>query len=48
MKGNVDGIFGEDTKNAIRSFQAEAGLAETGVADTATQRVLFADDTPSA
>ena len=36
----VDGIYGPDTVAAVKAFQADAGLPETGLADPATQRAL--------
>lgn len=55
---SVDGIFGNDTADALRLFQANSGLAASGAADVNTQRLLYdeeaaanpnplpADDTP--
>lgn len=31
--GNVDGVYGEGTADAVRRFQAEENLARTGIAD---------------
>ncbi|MEL7332565.1 MAG: peptidoglycan-binding protein [Cyanobacteria bacterium J06560_2] len=39
---DVDGIFGPITQWAIEKFQAEVGLPIDGIADVATQRILFA------
>ena len=33
---NVDGVFGEETENAVRAFQKLAGLPENGVVDINT------------
>lgn len=48
LSGSVDGDFGKGTAGAVSAFQKAAGLAETGVADDATQKALFADDAPHA
>ena len=37
----VDGIFGSGTQRAVRLFQSVNGLPETGVADNATQVLLY-------
>ncbi|MBQ6858533.1 MAG: peptidoglycan-binding protein, partial [Clostridia bacterium] len=37
----VDGIFGSGTQRAVRDFQKVNGLAVTGKADDATQRLLY-------
>ena len=34
--GAIDGVFGSGTKDALLRFQRHYGLAETGVADSAT------------
>lgn len=39
--GDVDGDFGPKTENALRKFQAVMGINQTGVADSATWKVLF-------
>lgn len=48
LAGKVDGDFGKGTEKAVTAFQKKAGLPETGVADDATQKALFADDAPAA
>ncbi len=48
LTGSVDGDFGKGTAGAVSRFQKNAGLGETGVADDATQKALFADDAPRA
>ena len=40
--GGVDGLLGPKTRAALRSFQADRGLAVTGLPDGDTQRALFA------
>jgi len=42
--GSVDGDFGKMTKAALEKFQTNNGLEPTGIADEATQRVLFSAD----
>ena len=39
-----DSIFGEGTARALRIFQHYSGLDETGIADLATQTLLFSAD----
>lgn len=39
----ADGYFGENTKNAVLSFQKLNGLDATGIADPDTQILLFSD-----
>ena len=51
----VDGIYGSGTQRAVRLFQQVNGLSGTGVADSATQQLLYSsaakrydwDDDPS-
>ena len=43
-KRNIDGAFGEKTRNALEDFQASNGLPSTGSADTATLNRLFSGD----
>lgn len=40
----ADGSFGENSERALLYFQKKNGLDQTGVADEATQRLLFSDD----
>jgi peptidoglycan hydrolase-like protein with peptidoglycan-binding domain len=40
--------FGSKTKTAVEAFQKAAGLDVTGVADVATQELLFSDSAPHA
>lgn len=37
---NIDGVFGSATKDALRIFQADNGLAADGIAGSATHRAL--------
>ena len=48
LAGKVDGDFGNGTAKAVTAFQKKAGLPETGVADSDTQKLLFADGAPAA
>lgn len=40
----TDGDFGDATDRALKYFQYRNGLEETGIADEATQLLLFSDD----
>ena len=42
--GAADGNYGKNTAKAVRSFQKNNGLPATGVADAATQNLVFQDD----
>jgi peptidoglycan hydrolase-like protein with peptidoglycan-binding domain len=42
----VDGDFGDQTEGVLRSYQGGAGLAVTGVIDTATWQALFVAHPP--
>lgn len=44
----ADGVYGENTRDAVAAFQARSGLKETGVADPATQELLYSQDAQSA
>ena len=41
-----DGNFGSKTQTAVKLFQSYSGLEVTGIADNATQSLLFSDDAP--
>lgn len=41
LTGSADGIYGKGTAAAVKTFQASAGLDETGKADAATQAALY-------
>lgn len=45
--GRADGDYGAKTANAIKAVQILAGLEVTGIADDATQEVLWAFDAPT-
>ncbi len=36
----IDGIWGEETQNSLKSFQRKYGLSETGIADQTTWELL--------
>jgi len=38
--GSIDGQFGPNTQSALRKFQADKGLAQTGSLDSATKTAL--------
>ena len=44
---SVDGIYGEGTQNAVRTFQRVFGLPQTGIVDYPTCTVLFFRDAPA-
>ena len=41
-----DGAYGSKTMTAVKMFQQAAGLEATGIADSETQRRLYAEDAP--
>lgn len=45
---SADGVYGENTEIAIRAFQEQHHLPETGIADPQTQKVLFSDNAEKA
>ena len=40
--GRADGIFDENTSDAVRKFQAANGIPVSGLLDEPTRRVIFA------
>ncbi len=46
-KGKISGNYLEGTQRAVRSFQADHGLKETGIADPQTLSVLYSLETQS-
>ena len=46
LSGEADGAFGKGTATAVTSFQAAAGLNQTGIVDEATYEALMAEDAP--
>ncbi len=45
--GDIDGIMGYSTINAIKQFQQAVRLYQNGLVDAETRRLLFSDDTNS-
>ena len=45
---SADGVYGENTEVAIKLFQTEHNLRETGIADPDTQALLFSDKAQTA
>ena len=41
--GTVTGSYYSGTKSAVKKFQKDAGLYQSGEADVATQEALYAD-----
>lgn len=41
LAGTADGAYGQQTAQAVREFQASAGLRQTGTADAFTQLMLY-------
>lgn len=48
LSGKADGDYGPKTEKAVKAFQKEAGLGETGEADARTQEALYASYAPAA
>ena len=48
LNDDRDGAFGGKTQTALKQFQERAGLEATGIADSATQTLLFSDSAPYA
>ena len=46
LNDDRDGNFGNKTQTAVKLFQSAVGIEATGIADSATQERLFADDAP--
>lgn len=46
LEGNTDGIYGKKTAAAVSAFQKAEGLEETGIADSATQALLYSKELP--
>ena len=44
--GQVDGIFGEGSSEALRMFQAQVGRPASGAGDITTLKMLYAKDAP--
>ena len=41
LRDTADGVYGANTESAVAAFQRNNGLTETGVADGATQNLLY-------
>ena len=41
LKGKVDGIYGDQTYDAVKAFQRAKGLAVDGIAGRKTQNALY-------
>lgn len=48
LNDDRDGAFGGKTQTALKSFQERAGIEASGIADPATQTLLFSDQAPYA
>jgi peptidoglycan hydrolase-like protein with peptidoglycan-binding domain len=48
LKGGIDGVYGEDTTNAVRAFQKEKGIPVSGAIDEMTYSALRNVDASSA
>ena len=46
LQDDRDGNFGSKTQTAVKMFQQQAGIAITGIADSATLELLYSDDAP--
>ena len=47
VKMKADGIYGQNTLDAVKAFQKKVGLEADGVTDPKTWDALFADDAPA-
>ncbi|HIQ62144.1 MAG TPA: peptidoglycan-binding protein [Candidatus Avichristensenella intestinipullorum] len=48
LKGNCDGIFGEQTLEAVKAFQKSRGLSQDGIAGKVTIKLIFGEDAADA
>ncbi len=48
LNDDRDGAFGGKTQTAVKAFQERAGINATGIADSATQTLIFSDNAPYA
>ena len=48
LNDDRDGVYGSKTQTAVKMFQETVGLNATGIADSATQAAIYADDAPYA
>ena len=42
----ADGNFGRKTETAVAAYQKDMGLVETGIADSATLRLILSHEKP--
>lgn len=47
LTGSAGESYGRNTEKAVKAFQENSGLNETGVADPRTQRLLYGGDAPT-
>src|SRR5699024_5329524 len=47
LAGSADGVFGQATETALRSFQTSNGLDADGIAGSKTQTVLYSSSAKS-
>lgn len=47
FKGDINGLFGEDSVKALEAFQTDRNLEVTGIPDLATLVTVFRDITES-
>ena len=48
LTGTADGVFGANTETAVKAFQAQMGLSQTGVASASVQSYLYSVNAPYA
>jgi murein L,D-transpeptidase YcbB/YkuD len=48
LNDDRDGVYGSKTQTAVKMFQETMGLPATGIADSATQAAIYAEDAPVA
>jgi peptidoglycan hydrolase-like protein with peptidoglycan-binding domain len=41
MKGEPDGVYGQDCAKCVKAYQKDHGMEATGVADVALQEAIF-------
>lgn len=46
LTGDADSAYGNKTQTAVKMFQEHVGIEVTGIADSATQALLFSDAAP--
>ncbi len=48
LSGTADGVFGANTEKAVKRFQEQLGLSQTGVASASVQNYLYSSAAPYA